>query len=242
MRCVGRCGLTPDVRCATPDTCVGQCLAEYITTRTHLTVFHTNSLPVSKLADLHTRRVSFGCIFFAFCLWCTRSRTLACGAARHRTWRLAAARGALHRRQLRAHQPPAQRRAPAVPVPPPLPLQALPRVTNFMLHAHSPPRRLLGYGDRGAKGGTSEGYLLSEGYSYLRDITCLRNGHAMLIKRGHTMLNTSLVFLPVAARRRGRRGRRGGVGLRGGRRVGCGQHGRVRRGGVRLHLHRLGLG
>ena len=38
--------------------------AEYITTRTHLTVFHTNSLPVSKLADLHTRRVSFGCIFF----------------------------------------------------------------------------------------------------------------------------------------------------------------------------------
>ena len=68
MCAVCGCGLTSDVRCAIPDTCVEQCLAEYITTRTHLTVFNTNSLPGSKLADLHTRRVSCECLFFAFCL------------------------------------------------------------------------------------------------------------------------------------------------------------------------------
>ena len=115
MRCVGRCGLTPDVRCATPDTCVGQCLAEYITTRTHLTVFHTNSLPGSKLADLHTGRVPPACAPFAFCLLV---HAPADSSMRRRTppdlARLAAARGALRRRQLRAYQPPAQRRAPAV--------------------------------------------------------------------------------------------------------------------------------
>ena len=89
--------------------------AEYITTRTHLTVFHTNSLPVSKLADLHTRRVPPACAPFAFCLLV---HAPADSSMRRRTppdlARLAAARGALRRRQLRAYQPPAQRRAPAV--------------------------------------------------------------------------------------------------------------------------------